>query len=104
MKHLRNSKNILAIVAICTALAVAFVVLIQAQSDDTEDDGCRWHLQDQKHVTNGYTVTSNVGINALFWNDCTGDLYHLYREGTDLVDESRKEDWDERIESRKIDF
>ena len=39
---------------------------------DTSTDFCEWKAQ--------YNIASRESLNALFWNSCTGKVYHLYDE------------------------
>ena len=74
-----KSTLIIGTVVVCLALSglIGVAVSLQAQEDTTEDNGCRWHVQTLHHATGGNHVTE--AINALMWNDCSGELYHNNR-------------------------
>lgn len=95
MKQLKNPKNLLAIALLCITVVVFFVVFIQAQTED-EDDGCRWHVQSQKQDGDfgNYVLT---GVNALYWNDCGDEIYHIYRDSGDS-------NWEGTVRTRKINL
>ena len=82
---------------------MSLVVLVCAQTADAaDDDGCSWLGQNQQLVTNGYSVTSNVGINAFFWNDGTGKLYRLFRVGTTSGSFGDEEVWEAKVSTTEI--
>ena len=62
------------IVALIGVLLVAGYALAQEAEEETGDD-CRWDVESIM----GEGVQNSHSVNALFWNDCTGEILHLGR-------------------------
>lgn len=73
-----KSSRIFGIIVVCLAFGgfVGVAVSLWGQEDTAEDDGCRWHLEHSpKGAADNFSVSTLV--NALYWNDCTGDVFFI---------------------------
>lgn len=64
------------VIVICLIGLGSFLVFAQEEPEDEEETDCEWKLQNGK----GNASISYLSVNALFWNDCTGELYHIDRQ------------------------
>ncbi|MXZ44703.1 MAG: hypothetical protein F4Z01_07000 [Gammaproteobacteria bacterium] len=79
MKKLNTWK--LATLSILACLGVGIATFLIAQETETEDEqDCKWHVVNLQ----GEGSTSSHIVNAVQWNNCTGETYQLYRGALNL--------------------
>lgn len=67
-----KSKSILVTVALCLIGILGLVVIVHGQTEEETD--CKWQVQ-----PNG--ESRNYDLSALYWNECTGEIYHIHTYG-----------------------
>ncbi len=81
MAQATSHRNLaLLIAALLIAGNIGCVTLAQSSDDNDEDtstESCEWKAQYSNSGNDGIGDSEEV-LNALFWNSCTGKVYHLY--------------------------
>ncbi|MYK43361.1 MAG: hypothetical protein F4039_04650 [Gammaproteobacteria bacterium] len=82
-------KVLIIISAMLVVIATTTAVVLFAQSDSEDDSNtCKWVAQNQ--LTSAGDYHSPYFVNSLYWNECTGDIYHItvwyYSDGTTRKD------------------
>ena len=78
MTQLANHRKLALLIAtLLIAGNIGCVTLAQSNDDnddDTSSESCEWKVQYYNNIyTSGFWT-----LNALYWNSCTGKIYHLY--------------------------